>query len=242
MYLGRVGYYADFVIYPVLVLFGGAIILTHIDEVERVDWLVAVAAGLALWTFLEYAMHRIVLHRIVFFDRMHDVHHHAPTEKIGTPSWLSLGVVAFGIFGPCYLGLGPLLGSGVTAGIMIGYLWYISVHHAVHHWRLDHAGYLYRAKRRHAQHHHTHVDRNYGVTTPLWDKVFRSTLVGPSSRPDAQKATHASGRRVVAGQVTRTEALAGIGIDHDIHGPSGGTRAGSVAPLNEGDPGQTTGR
>ncbi len=183
MYLGRIGYYADFVIYPVLVVASAAFMLWRNVGMWRLDWLLAVLAGLALWTFLEYVMHRLVLHRVAFFDRMHDVHHRAPTEPIGTPSWLSLGVVLFGVFGPCWLVLGLFFGSAVTVGIVIGYLWYICVHHAVHHWRLDHDSYLYRAKRRHAQHHHVDPHRNYGVTSALWDHILGSAAAaGPPGR------------------------------------------------------------
>jgi sterol desaturase/sphingolipid hydroxylase (fatty acid hydroxylase superfamily) len=185
MQLGRIGYYTDFVIYPVLVAASATAILARGDGTQRVHWLAAVAGGLAAWTFLEYIMHRLILHRVAFFERMHLNHHGDPTARLGTPSWLSLAFVGFAIFLPSALALGLLLGSGVTVGIMIGYLWYIVVHHAVHHWRLDHDGYLYRAKRRHAQHHHTQPDRGYGVTTALWDHMLGTALVRSAHRrPD----------------------------------------------------------
>ena len=63
----------------------------------------------------------------------------------------------------------------------MGWLWYISVHHAVHHWRLSRDGYLYRAKRRHAMHHYSRETGNFGVTTPFWDHVMGSALTRPGA-------------------------------------------------------------
>ncbi len=174
MYLGKIGYYADFVIYPVLLLACTSFMLWHAGQMDRFQWLLAAAFGLALWTLLEYAMHRIVLHRVAYFERMHDVHHKAPTAKIGTPSWASLSIAVFGILMPSVLLLGGFLGSGLTIGILVGYLWYICVHHAVHHWRPRHGSYLYRAKIRHSRHHFADHHSNYGVTTAIWDGALRS--------------------------------------------------------------------
>ena len=89
MHLGKLGYYADFVIYPVLltVLSIGTIIV--MTSVQRVHWLFVCVLGVVGWTFLEYLLHRFVLHRVNFFDRLHDTHHESPSELIGTPTWLS---------------------------------------------------------------------------------------------------------------------------------------------------------
>jgi sterol desaturase/sphingolipid hydroxylase (fatty acid hydroxylase superfamily) len=176
MYLGKVGYYADFVIYPILLLGAALVAMTYALPMQRVEWSLAALLGLVAWTLLEYLMHRFVLHHITYFGRMHEVHHHAPTAKIGTPTWASLMFIAVVILLPACAALGLFLGSGATVGVVIGYYWYICVHHAVHHWRLDHDTYLYRAKRRHAQHHHTHESHYFGVTTPLWDYILGSAL------------------------------------------------------------------
>jgi sterol desaturase/sphingolipid hydroxylase (fatty acid hydroxylase superfamily) len=59
---------------------------------------------------------------------------------------------------------------------MSGYFWYAFVHHAIHHWHLRHDTYLYRLKRRHAQHHYTDEGGNFGVTNGFWDKVFGTDI------------------------------------------------------------------
>lgn len=71
------------------------------------------------------------------------------------------------------------MATAATAGIMLGYLWYVSVHHALHHWRMEHASYLYTLKRRHALHHHGAETCNFGVTTGFWDRLFRTSAVTP---------------------------------------------------------------
>jgi sterol desaturase/sphingolipid hydroxylase (fatty acid hydroxylase superfamily) len=73
---------------------------------------------------------------------------------------------------PAWLLGGRLLATGLTAGLATGYLWYMVVHHATHFWIGRRDSYLYAAKRRHALHHHRDGERNFGVTTGFWDRVF----------------------------------------------------------------------
>jgi sterol desaturase/sphingolipid hydroxylase (fatty acid hydroxylase superfamily) len=51
---------------------------------------------------------------------------------------------------------------------------YVIVHHATHHWRAETA-WLRRIKRHHALHHSpVPAASRYGVTSALWDVVFRT--------------------------------------------------------------------
>jgi sterol desaturase/sphingolipid hydroxylase (fatty acid hydroxylase superfamily) len=64
--------------------------------------------------------------------------------------------------------------SALTFGLLTGYLVYAVVHHATHHWRVDNA-WMRRLKRHHALHHgKPGLPARYGVTSPLWDIVFRT--------------------------------------------------------------------
>jgi sterol desaturase/sphingolipid hydroxylase (fatty acid hydroxylase superfamily) len=78
--------------------------------------------------------------------------------------------------------LGFDFGTAATAGLVCGYLWYVLVHYAAHHWQPRPGSYLYRTRMRHAQHHHQSEQGNFGVTTSLWDHVFGTTLEAPSAR------------------------------------------------------------
>jgi sterol desaturase/sphingolipid hydroxylase (fatty acid hydroxylase superfamily) len=123
---------------------------------------------------MEYVAHRFVLHRVPPFTRLHARHHAAPTALIGTPTWASVAILAIGVFLPLWWEAGVNLASGFSAGLILGYLWYVSVHHAVHRWRARQGSYLYRAKLRHAMHHRARPSCNFGVTSGLWDFVLGS--------------------------------------------------------------------
>lgn len=174
MQLSKTGYYADFVIYPLLVVVLGWECLGHAPAQEVREWMLACAAGVTVWTLLEYLLHRHVLHRLPPFQRLHDLHHARSTDRVGTPSWLSLGLFA-GLALVLRNAIEPMLASGLTVGLMLGYLWYVAVHHSVHHVKARRGSWLHRAKQRHALHHHAQQPCNFGVTTGLWDSVFGST-------------------------------------------------------------------
>ncbi len=64
-----------------------------------------------------------------------------------------------------------------TAGIQIGYLLYEFTHSACHFMPMKwfYAAHL---KRHHAIHHHRDETVNFGVTTSIWDTLFRTTWKG----------------------------------------------------------------
>jgi sterol desaturase/sphingolipid hydroxylase (fatty acid hydroxylase superfamily) len=64
--------------------------------------------------------------------------------------------------------------------MILGYVAYAVMHHGLHHWRIAHGTYLYRAKRRHALHHASNDEGNFGVSSPLWDLVFGTDLPDPA--------------------------------------------------------------
>jgi len=172
MRLSKAGYFADFYIYPpfVLALTAGAAIRT--TSHSMLYWSVACLIGIAAWTLLEYIIHRGVLHRVRIFAEMHNMHHESPTDLVGSPTWLSLSIICFGVLLPLWWQINFEIAGGLTAGLMIGYLWYVTVHHAIHHWQSRPASYLHRAKRRHLVHHYSRQPCNFGVSTAFWDRVF----------------------------------------------------------------------
>jgi sterol desaturase/sphingolipid hydroxylase (fatty acid hydroxylase superfamily) len=186
MHLSRTWYYADFYVYPVVATGLAAHAVAELPARGVAGWAAWAVVGLALWTLVEYGMHRIVFHHIAGFERMHDVHHHSPVEMIGTPVWLS-GAAILAVLLPLWLAFGERFASGHGTGVIVGYLWYMVVHHATHHWTVDHRSYFYAAKRRHALHHHVCPDQNFGVTTDFWDMVF-GTAFRSRDKPSARQA------------------------------------------------------
>ncbi len=88
----QITYYSDFVVYPITVIALTAVNVNHVTWHSGWEWLAACLVGLTLWTFLEYVIHRIALHRMPVFSPMHSLHHGAPLAYIGTPSWVSVTV------------------------------------------------------------------------------------------------------------------------------------------------------
>ena len=86
----------------------------------------------------------------------------------------------------------PIAGTGVTAfvisGVMAGYCWYSVLHHLEH--RVSISGVPWRwLQRRWAMHavHHKLPDKNFGVTTSLWDRLL-GTHYQSKRRPEAEAA------------------------------------------------------
>jgi sterol desaturase/sphingolipid hydroxylase (fatty acid hydroxylase superfamily) len=172
-------YYADFVIYPIVVVALSAAYFTFAYDGHPLVWLVAALIGAALWTLVEYIIHRFILHHFVYFRDLHAEHHLTPKELIDTPILISFSFLLVGVLLPPWwlFGFGPA--AGFTAGMTLGYLTYATMHHAMHHWQIPHDTYLYRAKRWHAQHHASNDEGNYGVSSIFWDYVFGTILPDP---------------------------------------------------------------
>lgn len=175
MRLSRMGYYRDFVVYP-LAIAGLAIgVLWRASPEQTAATLAAFAFGLGTWTLVEYFLHRHVLHRVPYVRDMHGCHHRDQTALIGAPTWLSLGLFLCLVYLPLRVVVPPLAG-GLTAGFMAGYVWYFGVHHLIHHNSLGHSTYARRLKRRHMLHHHFNDKGNFGVTTGIWDRAFGTDI------------------------------------------------------------------
>jgi len=186
MRLSKVGYYSDFVVYPaVLGALGGAVLWTPTIE-RTTSWLAALLGAVATWTLVEYALHRFVFHGVAWISNMHDAHHSDQKALIGSPTWLSCMMIASLGFLPWVLLFDFTIASGIASGFILGYLWYVGVHHFIHHGRIGPGTFGYRLKRHHMLHHHFDETGNFGVTSSVWDKVFGTEidvrLVGVSAR------------------------------------------------------------
>jgi sterol desaturase/sphingolipid hydroxylase (fatty acid hydroxylase superfamily) len=184
MELSKTSYYSDYFAYPVIVA-ALAVAGMHRERLlDTVAWCAAAAAGVLLWTFMEYVLHRIALHRIAYFVPMHGLHHAAPLAYVGTPTWLSVSILGAGIFAPVWWFAGLRVASGLTSGVMVGYMIYGLVHHVIHHRRNSPTSrYLNELRAWHMRHHYSPRSGNFGVTTPLWDYVFGTAIAAKASKP-----------------------------------------------------------
>ena len=145
------------------------------------------AAGMLTWSFAEYVLHRWVFHwtnatpwgkRIHFL--LHGVHHDFPNDKdrlvMPLPTSIPLAVLFYGIFA---LTMGLRLADPFFSGFVLGYLFYDGTHYYVHHFRPTSRWGRF-LRRHHMTHHHADHDGGFGVSSPLWDLVFRTM---PAKKP-----------------------------------------------------------
>jgi sterol desaturase/sphingolipid hydroxylase (fatty acid hydroxylase superfamily) len=146
-----------------------------------------VFAGAAVWTLLEYLVHRFAFHHYHSIgQRLHQLHHDHPSDPDSERSSLSTPLLAFPVGFLLIHIVGTKDGSAIFAGLLIGYLVFIFVHYAVHRWPIPPGSWLYSTKMRHLT-HHRFDNCNYGVTTSFWDVIFRSNadLAGERLRSKA---------------------------------------------------------
>jgi sterol desaturase/sphingolipid hydroxylase (fatty acid hydroxylase superfamily) len=68
----------------------------------------------------------------------------------------------------------------LMANFLIGYLCYDYIHYATHHFPMTSPVGKY-LRKYHLQHHYSGEDSKYGVSSPLWDYIFK-TVSGPKSK------------------------------------------------------------
>lgn len=150
------------------------------------------AAGLVTWTLTEYTLHRWLFHwtndsawgkRIHFL--LHGVHHDFPNDKdrlvMPLPTSIPLAAIFYALF---WFTMGPR-GVAFYVGWGIGYLIYDGTHYAVHHFKQTSRVGKY-LRKHHMLHHHADHDGGFGVSSPLWDIVFRTMPV--NKKAAAKKA------------------------------------------------------
>jgi sterol desaturase/sphingolipid hydroxylase (fatty acid hydroxylase superfamily) len=144
------------------------------------------AAGVFVWSLSEYVLHRFVFHfepRQAWLQRVwyliHGVHHEQPQCKtrLVMPPILSIPL-AFFFYGLFYVVVGALLGmqhlvGPAFAGFLTGYLAYDMIHYAEHHLSMR-WGFLKSLKIYHLRHHFKNPNHGFGVSSPIWDVIFRT--------------------------------------------------------------------
>lgn len=137
--------------------------------------------GLFFWTFAEYTLHRFFFHYHAkseigkkFFYLIHGIHHDDPDDQrrllMPISAALILASVLFGLF---YLFFGSTYVYGFFAGFLVGYLCYDYVHFFTHFGRYR-SGFMKHLQKQHMVHHFHKPHALYGVSSPLWDYVFKT--------------------------------------------------------------------
>ena len=153
-----------------------------------------VLLGLFLFSFMEYVFHRWVFHGpLQPMAHGHASHHADPRGYDSLPFFLP-ALVLF-----CVVAAGALIAPAadvwlIASGVAFGYVAYGLAHFMIHHRRFRNARLRRWAARHHIHHHHP--ERNFGVTTPLWD-----ALLGTSYAP--RRSTSAASARSASDTTTR---------------------------------------
>lgn len=164
-----------------MAIIASTVALTHIEIsfLSRVGFFVL---GGLTWTFLEYVLHRWVLHwhpknknLKEFIENIHLIHHRRPEDDsivcISAVNCLVLWVVIFAIFLALFGWQVSLLATSGTALMMVIY----DITHYSTHYMEPTNWLLKRLKKYHMKHHFTNNRTRFGVTSPVWDYVFGTT-------------------------------------------------------------------
>jgi len=137
--------------------------------------------GVFLWTLAEYTLHQFVFHyhpksllgKRIFWI-LHGVHHDYPNDplRLVMPPIISLplAVLFYSLFA---LFIGEQYAPSLMAGFTLGYLIYDISHYAIHHFNIK-SSYFGWIREHHLRHHFSNPERGFGVSSPLWDMVFKT--------------------------------------------------------------------
>lgn len=152
--------------------------------------LAQLALGALAWTLAEYVLHRFDMHGRSTRGataREHRTHHATlDVQALTAGTWVGAGLVALALA----IGGRPAVGVGWIAA----YVGYELVHRRIHTppapgGEVEPSRYRRWVTAHHMHHHLAHAGANFGVTSPLWDVVFRTFR-----RPRAGDAAAAAGR------------------------------------------------
>lgn len=181
--------YTSFYFYTLLLVgLGVAAVISETRSLASILFLCL--TGILLWGLFEYWLHRFVFHLDAqsekgrnFIFALHAFHHANPknTDDLFVSLRLSLPITL----------LYCLLAWAITRswqamvflfiGLMAGYFSYEFLHYQAHH-RAPRMRVFRYLKMYHLLHHHASSDLRFGVTSPLFDCLFR-TFKSPRRNP-----------------------------------------------------------
>jgi cyclopropane-fatty-acyl-phospholipid synthase len=161
------------------------------------------AAGFVVWTWLEYQVHRYILHGRFpdgpgawqhflhrSFDHLHWEHHARPWDGNHVNGTLKDTGVFVALFFALSLLTPPWTLSMLVAGLIQAYVIEEWVHHSVHFCSFESRYFRY-IKRHHLYHHSPKgMDVGFGLTSGMWDVAYatripsemRERLYGPGGK------------------------------------------------------------
>ncbi|KAI9862605.1 MAG: fatty acid alpha-hydroxylase [Vezdaea acicularis] len=148
--------------------------------------------GLAIWTLVEYVLHRGLFHidaylpdnrvGITLHFLLHGIHHYLPMDKLRLvmpPTLFVVLAAPFWKLAHTIFAYNWFAATAVYCGGIFGYICYDLTHYFLHHRSLP--SYYRELKRYHLQHHFGDFENGFGVTSRFWDRVFGTELPPPKA-------------------------------------------------------------
>lgn len=152
--------------------------------------------GIALWTLIEYLIHRFAFHYqprdskwekinpLYYGYYIHHIHHTYPRDKLRlvTPLvvTLPLALVFYGLFWLLF----HSYNNAVFAGFLLGYTLYDLLHAFTHISPMQNRVAKF-FKTYHMRHHYLVENKCFGVSIPLWDFIFKTYAPAPIKKSKA---------------------------------------------------------
>ena len=136
--------------------------------------------GLVSFSWVEYNIHRYLFHMVINTGfkkdiqyKFHGVHHEYPKDKmrLAMPPLVSITIVIT-LFFLFRLIMGDFV-YGFLPGFLVGYASYLFIHYIIHAFRPPKN--IFRILWiHHGIHHYKRNDKAFGVSSPLWDYLYRT--------------------------------------------------------------------
>lgn len=151
-------------------------------QIPVVDFIIYFISGVLVWTITEYLLHRFIFHyqptskvgkRLHFI--FHGVHHDYPKDAkrlvLPLSASIPLAILFYFLFSLFFKNTSSLY--TFFSGFLLGYLCYDMLHYAIHHHNFK-SNIMKKIKQHHMLHHYSDETKGYGVSSALWDVIFKS--------------------------------------------------------------------
>lgn len=143
---------------------------------------IGISVGLFLWSFIEYIMHRFAFHfkfkneKLKWFHSIFHLSHHQHLHDKRKYQTLILLSLPSGFL--YYFILKLIVGNyiePVFTGFIAGYVLYEFTHASTHKMKME-STFVKQLKQHHMHHHFLDQEKNFGVTSPFWDIIFKTQI------------------------------------------------------------------
>jgi sterol desaturase/sphingolipid hydroxylase (fatty acid hydroxylase superfamily) len=160
--------------FPYVVLWVAISMGAFLRERETIGARSLVLYGLGngvFWTLNEYWFHRLALHQVLY-SMYHKIHHTYWNQAVFSQQWYILLAMAAYHQGMVY-GFGQSVANKMFVFVPLYYVGFEWIHFVSHQQSREKIHLVLWIKQYHRMHHLAET-LNYGITTPLWDWVFRT--------------------------------------------------------------------